>query len=121
MKLLFSLKYIYIYFEYTHNLNYDHDGQYYFITINNIHVNYIIGAVVNMLVASAVDRDSEPRLGLTKDYKIGISCSSAKHAALRSKLHSLMGSESGQYVRVERHVYPPTVVSVNYIQFCIIV
>jgi len=31
----------------------------------------------------AVDRGFEPRSGQTKDYKIGISCFSAKHAALR--------------------------------------
>jgi len=32
-----------------------------------------------------VDRVFEPRLGQTKDYKIGISSFSAKHAALRRK------------------------------------
>jgi hypothetical protein len=34
---------------------------------------------------SAVDRVFEPRSGQTKDYKIGICCSSGKHAALRRK------------------------------------
>ena len=38
-----------------------------------------------MLASSAVDRGFEPRSGQTKDYKIGIYCFSAKHAALRSK------------------------------------
>ena len=58
-----------------------------------------------------VDRGFEPRSGQTKDYKIGICCFSAKHAALREKEQRLVGSES-EY-RVERHVYPRTVVSVR--------
>jgi hypothetical protein len=33
----------------------------------------------------AVNRGFEPQLGQTKDYKIGICCFSAKHAALRRK------------------------------------
>jgi hypothetical protein len=37
----------------------------------------ISGVMVSVLVLSAVDQ--------TKDYKIGICCFSAKHAALRSK------------------------------------
>jgi hypothetical protein len=36
-------------------------------------------------VISAVDRGFEPRSGQTKDYKIGIFCFSAKHAALMRK------------------------------------
>jgi hypothetical protein len=41
--------------------------------------------MVSMLASSAVDRGFEPWLGQTKDYKIGICCFSAKHAALRKK------------------------------------
>ena len=41
--------------------------------------------MVSVLVSSAVDRGFEPRSGQTKDYTIGISCFSAKHAALRRK------------------------------------
>ena len=41
--------------------------------------------MVSVLAASAVDRGFEPRSGQTKDYKIGICCFSAKHAALRRK------------------------------------
>jgi hypothetical protein len=41
--------------------------------------------MVSMLASSAVDRGFEPWLGQTKDYKIGICCFSAKHAALRRK------------------------------------
>ena len=42
-------------------------------------------AMVRVLTSSAVVRGFELRSGQTKDYKIGICCFSAKHAALRSK------------------------------------
>jgi hypothetical protein len=45
----------------------------------------ISGVLVCMLVSSAVDRGFKPRSGLTKDYKIGICCFSAKHAVLWRK------------------------------------
>jgi len=38
-----------------------------------------------VLTSSAVDRVFESRSGQTKDYKTGICCFSAKHAALRTK------------------------------------
>jgi hypothetical protein len=41
--------------------------------------------IVSVLASSAVDHGFEPRLGQTKDYKIGIGCFPAKHAALRIK------------------------------------
>ena len=41
--------------------------------------------MVGVFGSSAVDRGFEPRSGKTKDYKIGISCFSAKHAILRRK------------------------------------
>jgi hypothetical protein len=41
--------------------------------------------MVSVLASSVVDRGFEPRLGQTKDYKIGICCFSAKHVALRRK------------------------------------
>jgi hypothetical protein len=41
--------------------------------------------MVNVLALSAVDRGFEPRLGQTKDYKIGVCCFPAKHAPLRRK------------------------------------
>ena len=41
--------------------------------------------MISMLTMSAVDRGFEPQSGQTKDYKIGICCYSAKHAALRRK------------------------------------
>ena len=42
-----------------------------------------ISVMVRVLASSAVDRGFRPRSGQTKDYKIGICCFSAKHAALR--------------------------------------
>ena len=41
--------------------------------------------MVSVLASSVVDRGFKPRSGQTKDYKIGICCFSAKHAALRRK------------------------------------
>ena len=41
--------------------------------------------MVSVLASSAVDRGFDPRSGQTKDFKIGICCFSAKHAALRRK------------------------------------
>ena len=43
------------------------------------------GVMVSVLASSTVDSGFEPRSGETKDYKIGMCCLSAKHAALRSK------------------------------------
>ena len=41
--------------------------------------------MVSVLASSAVDLGFESRSGQTKDYKFGIRCFSAKHAALRKK------------------------------------
>ena len=41
--------------------------------------------MVSVFASCAVDRVFEPRSGQTKDYKIGICCFSAAHAALRRK------------------------------------
>ena len=43
-----------------------------------------------MLASSVVDRGFELRSDQTKDYKIGIYCFSAKHAALRRKSKDLL-------------------------------
>jgi hypothetical protein len=43
------------------------------------------GVMASVLTWSAVDRGFEPRSGETEDYKIGICCFPAKHAALRRK------------------------------------
>ena len=47
--------------------------------------NRIGGVMVSVLASSAVDHGFEHRSCHTKDYKIGICCFSAMHAALRSK------------------------------------
>jgi hypothetical protein len=41
--------------------------------------------MVSLLASNTVDRGFELWSGQTKDYKIGICCFSAKHAALRKK------------------------------------
>ena len=41
--------------------------------------------MISVLATSAEDRGFEPRSALSKDYKIGICCFSAKRAALSSK------------------------------------
>ena len=41
--------------------------------------------MVSVLASNVVDRGFKPRSGQTKDYKIGICCFPAKHAALRRK------------------------------------
>ena len=41
--------------------------------------------MVSVFASSAVDPVFESQSGQTKDYKIGICCFSAKHAALRRK------------------------------------
>ena len=48
-------------------------------------MNRIGCVMVSVLASSAVDNGFEPRSGQTKDYKIGICCFPAKHAALRRK------------------------------------
>ena len=53
-------------------------------TVFQIH-NQIGGVMVSLVASSAVDCESEPRSGHTKDYKIGNCCFSSKHAALRRK------------------------------------
>jgi hypothetical protein len=47
--------------------------------------NHISGILVSGLASSAVDRGFEPWWCQTREYKIGMCCFSAKHAALRSK------------------------------------
>ena len=54
--------------------------------IHNVLLNRIGGLMVSVLDSSAVHRGCESRSGQTKDYKIGICCFSAKHAALRRNI-----------------------------------
>ena len=57
----------------------------YYIQNRMYNYMYISGVMVSVLTSSAVDRGFELRSGQAKDYKIGICCFSAKHAALKSK------------------------------------
>ena len=41
--------------------------------------------MASVLAWNATDCEFEPRSGQTKEYKIGICCYSAKHAALKNK------------------------------------
>ena len=41
--------------------------------------------MISVLISSAVDCGFEPQSGKTKDYKSGICCFSAKHAAVKRK------------------------------------
>ena len=45
--------------------------------------------MVSVFAMSAVDCGFKPRLGQTKDCKIGVCCFSAKHVALRRKSKDL--------------------------------
>ena len=45
--------------------------------------NRVGDVIVNVLASSAVDHGFEPQSGQTNDYKIVMSCFSAKHASLR--------------------------------------
>jgi len=47
--------------------------------------------MVSALASSVVDRGVETRSGQAKDYKIGMCCFSAKHAALRRKSKDRLG------------------------------
>ena len=55
------------------------------VVLHHLLMNCIAGVMVSVLASSAVDRGFKPRSGQTKDYKIGICCFPAKHAALRRK------------------------------------
>jgi hypothetical protein len=68
------------------------------------------GVIVSILALSVVDRGFEPRSGQSKDYKSGICCFSAKHAALRRKSKNWLARNHNN---VEGHVYPWAGVSVS--------
>jgi hypothetical protein len=67
--------------------------------------------MVSVLTSSVVDRVFELRSDQTKDYKIAICCFSTKHATLRRKSKDwLTWNQDNVFRRVERQVYPLTVV-----------
>ena len=69
--------------------------------------------MVSVLVSSVVDRGFELRSGQTKDYKIGICCFSAHHAALKRRSKDWLARNQENVSEMGRHVYPRTVVSVS--------
>jgi hypothetical protein len=76
--------------------------------------NHIDDVMISVLASSAVDRGFELRSGRTKDYKIGICCSSAKHASLRRKSKDrLTRNQNNVSEWRDMSVYPRTVVSVR--------
>jgi hypothetical protein len=70
----------------------------------------ISSVMVSVLTSRTVDRGFEPWLGQTKDYKIGIYCFSARHAALRRKGKDWLARN---HDNVPEYVYQRTVVSVS--------
>ena len=54
-------------------------------TVLSYSKNNIGGVMVSVLTSSVIYRGYKPRSDQSKDYKIGIGCFSAKHAALRRK------------------------------------
>ena len=67
--------------------------------------------MVSVFTSSVVDRVFELRSDQTKDYKIGMCCFSTKHTTLRRKSKDwLTWNQDNVFRRVERQVYPLTVV-----------
>ena len=69
--------------------------------------------MVSVLASSAVDRGFESLSDQTKDYKIGICCFSAKHAALRRKNKDGLARNQDSVSEWSDIVYPRTIVSVS--------
>jgi hypothetical protein len=74
--------------------------------------NRIGCSMVSGFPLSAVDRGFEPRSYQTKDYKIGICCFSAKHAALRKKSKDWLDRNQDHVSQWGYLSYQRTVVSV---------
>ena len=66
------------------------------------------GVMVSVLASSAEGLGFDPRLGKTKDIKIGICCFFAKHAALRIMSKDWL-AQSQNVSRVMWHVFLQTV------------
>jgi hypothetical protein len=66
---------------------------------------YHVMVIFSVLDRSAIDRGFETRSGQTKDYKIGICCFSAKHAALRRENKDWLARNQDN---VRKHYKNPT-------------
>ena len=69
--------------------------------------------MVSLLASGAVDRGFDPWSGQTKDYKTGIYCFSAKHAAFRSKNKHWLARNQVIVPEWDRRVFPRIVLSVS--------
>ena len=67
------------------------------IQVSIMYVKYMVHSVIKTV--GSVHRWLEPRTGQTNDYNIDICCFSAKELE-----QSLVGSESGELVLIERHL-----------------
>ena len=74
--------------------------------------NRIGDVMVSVLASSAEDHGFKTRSGITKDFKMGICCFSAKYATLRRKGKDWL-AQNQENVSSGIHVYPRTVVSVS--------
>ena len=61
--------------------------------------------MVSLLTSNLVDHGFETLSGQTKDYKIGFSCLSAKHATLRRKSEVWLARNQDNVSMWGRHVY----------------
>ena len=69
--------------------------------------------MVSVLTSSAVDRGFKLRSGQSKEYKIGICCFFAKHAALRRKRKDWLAQNQNNVSEWSDIVCPQTIVSVS--------
>jgi hypothetical protein len=68
-----------------------------FVLSAHTQIKRISGVMISVLASSAVDHGFDPRSGQTKDYKIGMCCFSAKHAALRRKSKDWLARNQNNY------------------------
>ena len=68
-----------------------------FVLSAHTEIKRIGGVMVSVLASSAVDHGVDPRSGQTKDYKFGMCCFSAKHAALRRKSKDWLARNQNNY------------------------
>jgi hypothetical protein len=68
-----------------------------FVLSAHTQIKRISGVMISVLASSAVDDGFDPRSGQTKDYKIGMCCFSAKHAALRRKSKDWLARNQNNY------------------------
>jgi len=83
------------------------------VSPSSVYGNRIGGVMAGVLDSSVVDHGFEPRSGQTKDYRIGICCLCAKHAAVRRKSKDLLAQDQDNVSELGRHLYLRVAVSVS--------